>query len=550
MTRTALLPQAASYDELVARFAWNIPARFNIAEACCARWADGTGRLALIAVAQDGRSEEITFDTLDAVSARVANVLAAHGIARGDRVGVLLAQGVEAAVSHLAIYRLGAVAVPLFQLFGPDALEFRLKDSGAVAVVTDDVGLAKLDGIREGLPGLRLVLGTNGARQGTLSFWEEADRARDACPIAPTAAEDPALIIYTSGTTGAPKGALLPHRVLLGHLPGVEMPQEMFPQPGDRFWTPADWAWIGGLLDVLLPSLYHGLPVVAHRMAKFDPEQAFRLMARHGVRNAFLPPTALRLMRQVNDPARFGHRLRSIGSGGETLGAEILDWGRAAFGFTINEFYGQTECNLVVANCAGLMPVKPGSMGRPVPGHRVAIIDPEGRACPPGEQGMIAIRRPDPSLFLGYWNNPAATEAKFIGDWLVTGDTGVTDEDGYLRFIGRDDDVITSAGYRIGPGEVEDCLLRHPAVALAAVIGLPDPIRTEAVTAVLVLREGFTAGDGLAKEIEGFVRSRLAAHAFPRRIVFAPELPLTATGKVRRGELRATLGSAPAEADA
>ena len=278
-------------------------------------------------------------------------------------------------------------------------------------------------------------------------------------------------------------------------------------------------------------------------MAKFDPEEAFRLLAEHEVRNTFLPPTALRMMRQVGDPARFGHRVRSIGSGGETLGAEMLDWGRTAFGININEFYGQTECNLVIANCAGLMPTRPGLMGRAVPGHEVAILDAEGVPRLPGAPGMIAVRRPDPVMFLGYWNNPEATAAKFSGDWLLTGDTGVQEEDGSFRFIGRADDVITSSGYRIGPGEIEDCLLRHPSVAMAAVIGLPDAIRTEAVTAVVVPRTGIEPGPVLAGEIQGFVRECLAAHLYPRRVIFAESLPLTATGKVMRGTLRQTLGS-------
>ena len=312
----------------------------------------------------------------------------------------------------------------------------------------------------------------------------------------------------------------------------------MFPQPGDLFWTPADWAWVGGLLDVLLPSLHHGVPVLAHRMAKFDPEFAFRLMADHGVRNAFLPPTALKMLRAVPDPARFGARLRSVGSGGETLGAELLDWGRGAFGLTINEFYGQTECNLVVSSCAGLMPARPGWMGRAVPGHEVAILDAAGNPLPPGEAGTIAVRRPDPVMFLGYWNNPVATAEKFIGDWLLTGDQGVMSEDGWFRFVGRDDDVITSAGYRIGPGEIEDCLLRHPAVAMAAVIGLPDPLRTERVTAVVVPAPGAKADDALAAALQDHVKTRLAAHAYPREVRFVEALPLTATGKVMRGELR------------
>ncbi|MBR0682839.1 AMP-binding protein [Roseomonas eburnea] len=544
-----MLPAATTYEEMVRRFRWAVPEAFNIAEACCDRWADGSGRVALIHLRADGGTERITFDVLRSTSARFAHVLEAYGIGRGDRVAVLLPQGPEAALAHLAIYRLGAIAVPLFQLFGPDALEFRLRDSGAAAIITDDVGLARLAPVRERLGELRLVLNADGARPGAKSLWALAEQANDTYPAVRTAADDPALIIYTSGTTGAPKGALHAHRTLLGHLPGVEMPQELFPQPGDLFWTPADWAWIGGLLDVLLPSLFHGVPVLAHRMAKFDPERALGIMAKHEVRNAFLPPTALRMMRQVVDPARFGHRLRSIGSGGETLGAETLEWGRAAFGLTINEFYGQTECNVVVSNCAGLMPVRPGSMGRPVPGHDVAILDAEGVPCGPGEAGVIAVRRPDPVMFLRYWNNPEATEAKFRGDWLLTGDTGAVDDAGYLRFVGRDDDVITSAGYRIGPGEVEDCLLKHPAVALAAVVGLPDALRTEAVTAIIVPREGVAPGAALAAEIQSFVRNRLAAHLYPRRVVFAVDLPLTATGKVMRGTLRKTLGKAAAGGD-
>lgn len=542
MSATAILPPSGSYEELIARFRWSVPAIFNIATACCDRWADGSGRIALVHES-GGAIERISFDALRGASARIGNVLTARGIAHGDRVAVLLPQGPEAAIAHLAIYRIGAIAVPLFQLFGPDALEFRLRDSGAAAMITDDIGLAAMGEVRDRLPALHTILGAEGARSGVLSLWEEADRASDACPAAQTAADDPALIVYTSGTTGPPKGALHAHRTLIGHLPGVELPQEMFPQPGDLFWTPADWAWIGGLLDVLLPSLFHGVPVLAHRMAKFDPERAFDLMARHGVRNAFLPPTALRMMRQVRDPTRFGARLRSIGSGGETLGAETLEWGREAFGVTINEFYGQTECNLVVANCAGLMPVKPGLMGRPVPGHRVAVIDAAGVPRAAGEAGRIAIARPDPAMFLGYWNNPEATAARFQGDWLLTGDTGATDDQGYVRFLGRDDDVITSSGYRIGPGEVEDCLLRHPAVALAAVVGLPDALRTEEVTAVIVPREGVLADDALAARIRAFVRERLAAHLYPRRVIFVESLPMTATGKVMRAALRRDLAA-------
>jgi acetyl-CoA synthetase len=527
-----------SYEALRAGFRWRIPGRYNIGVDCCDRWADGSGRTALLHLHADGKLDRLSFDMLKAESNRLANVLQGHGIRPGDRVGVLLPQVPEAAIAHLAIYKLGGIAVPLFQLFQEQALEFRLADSGTAALVTDAVGLEKLAGIRERLPALRLVLSADGPGQGALSLRDEMERAADAFAPADTGADDPALIVYTSGTTGAPKGALHAHRVLLGHLPGVEMPQDLFPQPGDLFWTPADWAWVGGLLDVLLPSLHHGVPVLAHRMAKFDPEFAFRLMAQHRVRNAFLPPTALKMMRGVPRAAQYGAHPRSIGSGGETLGAELLDWGRGAFGVTINEFYGQTECNLVVSSCGAIMPPRPGWMGRAVPGHAVAVVDEAGRPLPPGMGGTIAVRRPDPVMFLGYWNNPEATAAKFAGDWLLTGDQGIMDGEGWFRFVGRDDDVITSAGYRIGPGEIEDCLLRHPAVAMAAVIGLPDPLRTEAVTAVVVPAAGVTADDVLARALQEHVKTRLAAHSYPRQVIFQEALPLTATGKVMRGALR------------
>ncbi|HEV7370495.1 acyl-CoA synthetase [Arenibaculum sp.] len=536
-----MLTPAASYDELTRRFAWRVPGRYNIGVDACDRHAADPDRVALVFEGEDGAVRKYTFLELMRLSNRLANVLDAQGVRRGDRLAVLLPQAPETAVAHLAGFKAGLITVPLFTLFGEEALEYRLADSGARALVTDAAGAARIAAIRDRLPDLRTVLCIDGAPAGTRDFHTLLDAASDAFRPVDTAADDPAVIIYTSGTTGNPKGALHAHRVLLGHLPGVEMPHEFFPQPGDLFWTPADWAWIGGLFDVLMPAWHHGAPVLAHRFRKFDPERAADLMARHGVRNTFLPPTALKLMRQA-DIGHPGLRLRSIGSGGETLGGELLDWGRRVFGLTINEFYGQTECNLVVANCAGLMEVRPGSMGRPVPGHEVAVVDPEGNPLPVGETGAIAVRRPDPVMFLGYWNRPEATAEKFAGDWLLTGDLGRRDEDGYLWYVGRDDDVITSAGYRIGPGEIEECLMRHPAVALAGVVGVPDPIRTERVKAFVVLRPGRSGDEALAREIQDFVKTRLAAHEYPREVEFVDELPMTATGKIMRRALRARSG--------
>jgi len=437
---------------------------------------------------------------------------------------------------HVHQAPLGAIAVPLFVQFGPEGLEHRLADSDAKVLITDGENLAK---IPPTLPDLATILIVEGETRGHPLFWPILERARDAFAPADTAAEDPALIIYTSGTTGKPKGALHAHRVLLGHLPGVQLPHDFFPQPGDLYWTPADWAWIGGLLDVLLPSLYFGVPVLAHRARKFDPEDAFALIGRHGVRNAFLPPTALKMMRPVPVPReRFGLDLRSVASGGEALGEDILAWSKDALGVAVNEFYGQTEANLLAGNCASLYPVRPGSMGRPIPGHRVAVVSEAGERLPVGETGIIAVARPDPVMFLGYWNNPEATAAKFAGNWLLTGDVALQDDEGYIWYKGREDDLISSGGYRIGPTDIEDCLMKHEAVLMAAAVGHPDPVRGEIVRAFVVPKVDVTAGPQLADEIRAFVGRRLAWYQAPRDVIFVDELPLTATGKIIRRELR------------
>jgi acetyl-CoA synthetase len=533
-----VLEPAASYEDLLTRFRWQIPAALNIAVEVCDRHADQDNRLALI----EDRAGEVRrhgFRDLARGSNRFANLLAAGGVGRGDRVAILLGQRVETLLAHLAAYKLGAIAVPLFSLFGPEALRFRLVDSGAKVVITDPEGAAKLSELRDDLPELRHVLVTDGGAAGAADLDAGLARANDRFTPAGTGPDDPALLIYTSGTTGPPKGALHGHRVLLGHLPGVQLPHDFFPQAGDRFWTPADWAWIGGLMDVLMPSLCFGAPVVAGPPGKFDPEAAVDLMARHEVKNVFLPPTALRLLRQAGVfPNKQGVRLRSLASGGEKLGDEVIDWGRVAFGLTVNEFYGQTEANLVVGNCATILPLRSGSMGRPIPGHEVAVVDESGREVEPGHSGVIAVRRPDPVIFLHYWNNPEATAAKFAGGWLLTGDLGRIDPDGYITYLGREDDLINSAGYRIGPSEVEDCLAKHPAVALCAVIGVPDPIRGEAIKAFIVPQAGHAPSPELERSIQDFVRARLAAHEYPRVIELVDQLPLTATGKVMRRELR------------
>ena len=532
-------PRKLDYEIIRERFSWNLPRSYNMGVDACDRHAWDRGRIAIIYDREDGLVEKWTYPELKKASDRFANALSGLGVGRGDRVAVLLSQTPALVVAHVAAYKLGAVVVPLFALFGEDALRFRLADSGASVLVTDAEHREVAGTLVGQIETLKHVVLAGEAEDGTGSM--EA-LIRDASPnLRPveTGPEDPAIIIYTSGTTGDPKGALHGHGILLGHLPGVSLPHDLAPRAGDLFWTPADWAWIGGLFDVLFPALHWGLPVVAHRMTRFDPERAFAVMERWGVTNAFFPPTALRVMRTIQNPReRWDLELQTLACGGEPLDGETTGWAEESLGIRINEFYGQTECNLVLSNCGAVMPHKPGSMGRPVPGHRVAIVDGEGNELPAGEVGEIAVRRPDPVMMLGYWKAEEATERKFVGDWLMTGDLASVDEDGYFFFVGRDDDVISSSGYRIGPAEVEAALVKHDAVLMAAVVGKPDEKRGEIVKAFVILREGREGSEGLAAELQQLVKTRLGAHEYPREVEFVAEFPMTPSGKVRRNVLR------------
>jgi len=534
---TPLLPQLPTYEQCYDAFRWNVPERFNIAWAVCDRHAEATPDApALLYEDADGRSQTMTFAMLQRQANKLANVLLHLGVKPGDRVAIHLPQSFETAFAHVAGYKIGAIVLPLFSLFGPDALRHRLANSGAKVLITCQDNLPVLDAVRDDIGGLDHVLVTD--REGLDGLSALMSAASDQCETVNSRADDPALLMYTSGTTGDPKGALHAHRVLIGHMPGVEFSHCYMPQQNDLYWTPADWAWAGGLLDVLLPGLFHGLPVLAKRFSKFEPEAVFELMARHKVRNVFMPPTALRMLRQQPNPERFGVKLRSIASGGEALGVDLVDWGRKTFGLTMNEFYGQTEVNLVVGNNADVMPIKVGSMGRPVPGHAVRVIDNDGNEAAVGEVGTVAVKRPDPVMFLEYWKNPEATAAKFIGDWCVLGDLAWRDDDGYLWFKSRDDDVIISSSYRIGPTEVEECLVRHPAVVMAGVIGSPDEIRGEIVKAYIVLADGVSESSAVHDDIQAFVKRELSAHEYPRQLRFIAGLPLTVTGKIQRMKLR------------
>lgn len=529
----------SSLSHRVAQNGWQLPAIYNMAQVACDDWADKTPDATALILADDNKL--ISYAELRNLSNQAANLFESIGLKRGDRVGILLPQALETAIGHLGAFKLGLISVPLFMLFGPDALEHRVVDAGIKVIITNRTGVEKLNQMEESARKGVKVLTIDGPHDdlATSDFYQALSQQSDLFDCVKTGPDDPAIIIYTSGTTGSPKGALHGHRVLEGHMTGFEAFNDFAAKPGHIIWTPADWAWIGGLFDVLMPALATGMAVLSKRFEKFTADAAFQLMSDYKVQHAFLPPTALKMMRaSYPDKAPTNLHLISIGSGGESLGAPLLDWGRHVLGVTINEFYGQTEANLLISSCSALMAARAGIIGRAAAGHQLAAIDINGDPVPQGEIGIIAAKAPDAVMMLKYWNKPDATRDKYIGDWMVTGDMGIDEGDGWFRFVGRDDDVITSAGYRIGPGSIEDCLMRHPAVKIAGVVGKPDDARTEIVTAFVVLADGTAQSDDLTAELQKHVKTRLAAHEYPREIHVLNELPTTTTGKVMRRKLR------------
>jgi acetyl-CoA synthetase len=535
------------YPQLYRSFRWQVPREFNIAAVCGRRWAAESSRVAIYAEDDQGRRGVYTYAALMADANRLSNALAALGVARGDRVAIVLPQRAETAVAHLAIYQLGAVAMPLSILFGPDALEYRLQDGAAVVAICDAAAAESLRSLRANCPALRQIV-TVGVRADGAQEWSALlVRASDRFDPVATLATDPAVLIYTSGTTGPPKGALIPHSALIGNLPGFVASQDWFPQAGDVFWSPADWAWTGGLMDALLPTLYFGFPIVGYQ-GRFTPEKARELIERYRVTNSFLFPTALKMMMRSDAwrDARGRLALRAIMSAGESVGTAVFDWTRDALGVTVNEMFGQTEMNYIVGNSQRKWPARPGAMGRPYPGHRVAVIDDDGNELPAGATGEVAMHRcdihgqPDPVMFLGYWNNAGSTRRKYTGDWCRTGDLATRDADGYLWYQGRADDVFKAAGYRIGPSEIENCLVKHPAVANAAAVPKPDAERGAVVKAFVVLSDAYRgrADAALIAELQAHVRGKLAPYEYPKEIEFIDQLPMTTTGKVQRKVLR------------
>ena len=536
-----------TYERAREAYDWEIPDDYNIARDSL-RKHDDVDRPALYQAYPDGRRETYTFRELDEQSNQVAHALEARGVGRGDRVAVVVPQKPANPLTHLACWKLGAVSLPLSVLFGTDALQYRLEDSGARVVVADESMLDTVREVREDCPDLEHVVAVDADDPG--EDVERFEAMREVNPreheIAETDRETPAIIMYTSGSTGPPKGVLHGHGVWLGHCPAFYMyfERDVFES---TFWTPADWAWIGALGDLVFPAWHYGRPVVGYPMGKFDAETAFELAAEFDVTDTFLPPTAIRMLMNVDDPTeRYDLDLKAICSGGEPLTPEILDWAADELeGVAVNELYGQTEANLLVTNCREWFPAQAGSMGKPVPGHEVAIVDQEtGKRLADGEEGMIAVARgDDPVVFKEYWNEPAKTEAASVEGpdgttWHLTDDLGYRDEDGYFWFKARDDDVILTSGYRVGPGEVESAILEHPDVEQVGVVGVPDDHRGEIIKAFVQPVAGVEGDDALRDAIQELVRDQLAKYEYPREIAFVDELPTTTTGKIQRRKLR------------
>ena len=542
-----MLQKLNNFDELCSTFKWNIPEFYNIASDTVDQDIY-QNRIALINFLQDGKIEKWSFFDIKKSSNKLANVFDHFNLEANARVGIILGQCPETAIAHMACFKSGKISIPLFNLFGTEALHYRLLNSRASLVVCDNIGLNKIMEIKDRLPDLKKIIciDSNDEKSNVFNFKKLLEKASDSYTTKKTKASDPALIIYTSGTTGGPKGALLPHRSLLGHIPGVEIPHEFLSSSEpvtDLFWTPADWAWIGGLFDVLLPAWHFGIPVVSYRSQKFDPEFTFDLISKLEIKNTFLPPTALKMMKSFNPSKTVKNlKLRTVGSGGEALGEDLLEWGKEILGVGINEFYGQTECNLTVSNCGAIMPTKQGSIGKPVPGHEVRIVNYKGELIKePGLDGEIIVKSDTPVSFLKYWENDAATKEKVKNGWLHTGDFAYKDEEGYFYFKGREDDIINTSGYRVGPSEVEDAILSHPEVSMVAVIGVPDKLRGQIIKAFIVTgdqKNVLTQNNKLKQSIQNHVKLRLAAHEYPRLIEFVYELPLTTTGKIIRKDLR------------
>jgi acetyl-CoA synthetase len=511
---------ATSYEQVCAEHRWRVPERYNIAEDVCDKHPPD--RLAMVWERFDGARRDVRWGELQELAGRAANVLAAHGVERGDRVAVVLPPTPETAAVFFGTWKLGAVLLAMSVLYGDDGIRHRLTDSGASVVVTDAANAPRF----EQAPVREVLVLDDELLAGADPRFDTVD----------TAADDPAQLYYTSGTTGLAKGIVHAHRYLLAH---EEFTYCHDVREGERFHGMGEWAWAAGIAPLLGPWRLGAVQCVLQRKGGFDPHQQLDFLSRHEVTNVFTTPTAMRAMMGVEDAGtRYPQRFRIVCSAGEPLNPEAIRWFRQQYGLTVLDYYGMTESYPMVGNFP-FMEVREGSMGRPMPGWDMAILDEDERPVDAGERGEICMRaRSNPHYPLGYWQRDEDSERVFGGPWFHTGDAASADADGYFWYQGRADDVIIAAGYRIGPFEVESACLEHPAVREAAAVASPDPLRGNVVKAFIVVAEGHEPTDELAQDIQRFVRERLSAYAYPRKIAFVDDLPKTLTGKIRRIELR------------
>jgi len=538
----AILEQKTNlvWNENKSRFEIAIPEYANIAADTIGKFASGPDaqRTALVFECANGEVQRWTFAEVDSDADNLAAALRRRGIGPGDRIAIHTGLRPETAIAHMAAYKLGAVVVTLSQLYGPDTVRHVLNHAESRVIITQDSAWERFRPIKDEFTTVEHIIVVGTPVDGEEDFSRLSREARGQFTPATTLAEDSALLMYTSGSTGMPKGLLHGHRVLHAYSPTVSMFYNLeLDDPDIVFWTPADWAWVGGLLDLLLPAWEHGQTVVTSEK-RFDAEWAYGFMQRHGVTHTFMAPTALKRLAEIPDPrSRWDLALRVVCTGGEALPGETFKWIQETLGVTCNEFYGLTEVNHLVGNCQRLYPALTGSMGRSYPGHGTALVDENGVEVADGEVGQIVARADDPTKFLGYWKNPELTEEMKLKDWLRTGDLAIRDKDGYFWYRGRADDLIKSSGYRVGPAEVENALLKHPAVAEAAVVASPDPARGSIVKAFVRLRQGQVGDQELIGDLQQMVKRDLAAYKYPREIEFVDAFPLTSSGKINRKAL-------------
>jgi acetyl-CoA synthetase len=507
-----------TYEEACAAHSWKVPERYNIAADVCDKHP--RDKLAMIHEDPDGAVREVYWGELQDMSDRFARMLTERGVQREDRVAMLLPATPETAAAFLGTWKIGAILLSMSILYGDEGIRHRLSDSQARVVVTNGANRSRVEGQTE-----VVEIEPGDLDEGDTDF-ERAD----------TAADDPAQLYYTSGTTGLAKGILHAHRYILGHEEFIYCHDV---QDGERFHGMGEWAWAAGICPLIGPWRFGAVQLVLQRKGGFDPHGQLDFLSRHEASNVFATPTAIRSMMGIADAGtRYPQALRIVCSAGEPLNPEAIRWFRDQYGVTVLDYYGLSESYPLCGNFP-FMDVREGSMGKPMPGWDVQILDEDEKPVAQGERGEICLRaRTNPHYPLGYWNNPEAGEETFGGEWFHTKDAASQDEDGYVWYEGRADDVIISAGYRIGPFEVESACLEHPAVAEAAAVAWPDERRGNIVKAFVVLAAGHEPSDELGSEIGLFVRDHLSAYAYPRLVEFVEDLPKTLTGKIRRIELR------------